>query len=123
VPGQARAVTAGALDPDQAHGPEPAQPAQQPRVADLGRGELLDAELPADRVERGGDVSIGVGVHPAGDGACLYDGQRHPFSEVEGWHAPAGRRTWETPASSQDGQIRPAAPVGAAKPGTRPADR
>jgi len=28
VPGQARAVAAGALDPDQAHRPEPAQPAQ-----------------------------------------------------------------------------------------------
>ena len=29
VPGQARAVTAGPLDPDQGDGPEPAQPAEQ----------------------------------------------------------------------------------------------
>ena len=44
MPGQARAVTAGALDPDQAHRPEPAQPVQQPGIAGGGSGELLDAE-------------------------------------------------------------------------------
>src|SRR5258707_7207774 len=36
---------------------------------------------------------------------------------LQGWHAPAGRRTCETPASSQARQIRPAVPVGAMKPG------
>jgi hypothetical protein len=44
VPGQAGAVTAGALDADQAHGPEPAQPAQQPGIARRDRRELPDAE-------------------------------------------------------------------------------
>ena len=33
VAGQAGAVAAGALDPDQAHGPEPAQPVQQAGIA------------------------------------------------------------------------------------------
>jgi hypothetical protein len=35
-----------------------------------------------------------------------------PFS-VKGWHAPAGRRTRETPASCTGQADRPAAPVGA----------
>src|SRR5258707_6108063 len=30
-----------------------------------------------------------------------------------GWHAPAGRRTCDPRPLAQDGQIRPAAPVGA----------
>src|SRR5580698_4973647 len=42
-----------------------------------------------------------------------------PFM-VEGWHAPAGRRTREPQPLAQAGQIRPAAPVGA-RTGTRPA--
>src|SRR6266566_8216561 len=44
VAGQAGPVAAGALDADQADGPEPAQPAQQPGVAGRGDGELCDAE-------------------------------------------------------------------------------
>ena len=44
MPGEAGAVTAGALDPDQADGPEPAQPAQRPCIASPGGRELLDAE-------------------------------------------------------------------------------
>ncbi len=98
VAGQAGAVAAGALDADQADGPEPAQPAQQPGVAGRGDGELRDAEQPADRIQRGSDVHVRVGVHAAGDGAgggCLYDGQCHRFSLVKGWHAPAGRRSCE----------------------------
>ena len=70
----AGAVAAGALDPDQAHRPESAQPAQQPGAAGRGDGELPDAEQPADRIERGCDVGIGMGVYPAGNCACLYDG-------------------------------------------------
>src|SRR5712691_1357000 len=42
---------------------------------------------------------------------------------LKGWHAPAGRRTCETPASCQARQIRPAAPVGATKTWARPTDR
>jgi hypothetical protein len=30
------------------------------------------------------DVHVRVGIHAAGDGACLYDGQCHLFSVVEG---------------------------------------
>ena len=80
VAGQAGAVAAGALDPDQAHRPESAQPAQQPALAYRADRELPDAGQPADRIERGGDVGIGVGVHAAGNRACLYDGHCHPFS-------------------------------------------
>jgi hypothetical protein len=62
-----------------------------------GGRELLDAEQPADGIERGGDVHVSVGIHAASDGACLcgclYDGHCHPFLGigVKGWHAPAGR--------------------------------
>ena len=63
VAGQAGAVAAGPLDPDQADGPEPAQPVQQPRITGRGGRELLHAEQPADGIERGGDVGVGVGVH------------------------------------------------------------
>src|SRR6516165_1700327 len=45
------------------------------------------------------------------------------LSLVEGWHAPAGRRTWQPRPLAQARQIRPAAPVGARKPGARPTDR
>ncbi len=44
VPGQARAIGAGALHPDQVHLPEAAQPAQQVAVAGRGRRERLDAQ-------------------------------------------------------------------------------
>src|SRR5712692_9220045 len=44
------------------------------------------------------------------------------FLRLKGWHAPAGRRTCEPRPLAQDGQIRPAPPVGARKPGA-PADR
>ena len=67
VAGQASAVAAGALDPDQADGPEPAQPVQQAGVTGRGGRELLDAEQPADRIKRGRDVHVRVGVHAAGD--------------------------------------------------------
>jgi hypothetical protein len=90
VAGQAGAVAAGALDPDQADGPEPAQPAQQPGIASRGDRELRDAEQPADRIQRGGDMHVRVGVYAAGDHVCLYDGHCHLFSLVKGWHAPAG---------------------------------
>ena len=79
VPGQASAVTARSFNPGQAHRPEPTQPLQQAGVAGRGRRELPNAEQPADRIKRRGDVHAGVGVHSAGDGACLYDGPRHPF--------------------------------------------
>src|ERR1700752_1152321 len=91
MPGQARAVTAGALDPDQADSPEPAHPVHQPAIAGRAGRELLDAEEPADRVERSGDVHVSVSVHATGNGARLYDGQCHLCSWLKGWHAPAGR--------------------------------
>jgi hypothetical protein len=68
--GQAGAVAASAFDPDQADGPELAQPAKKAGVAGGSGRELAHPEQPSDRVERGGDVHVGVGVHPAGDGAC-----------------------------------------------------
>ena len=90
--GQAGAVAAGALDPDQAHRPEPAQPVQQRRVASRGGRELLDAQQPADGIQRGRDVGVGVGVHAASDGACFYDGHCHPFLRLrDGTHPLAVR--------------------------------
>ena len=84
VAGQAGAVAAGSLDPDQADGPEPAQPLQQAGVAGRAGREFPDTEQPPDRIKRGGDMHVGMGVHTAGNCTCLYDGQCHPFSEVEG---------------------------------------
>ena len=49
-----------------------------------GSVSLLHAEQPADRVERGGDVHVGVGVHTARDGTRLYDGHCHPFLWLRG---------------------------------------
>ena len=94
VPGQARAVAAGALDADQGDVPEPGQPAQQAGVPGRGGRELPHPQQPAEGIQRGGDVHVRVGVHAAGDGACVfYDCHCRPFSVVEGWHAPAGRRS------------------------------
>ena len=64
--------------PTRAHGAEPAQPAQQAGIAGRGGGELLDAEQPADGIERGGDMRIRVSVYAAGNcgatgnGACFF---------------------------------------------------
>ena len=62
----------------------------------------------------------------AGDGACfracLYDGHSHPLSEVEGWHAPAGRRTCETLASDP-GQADQTGSAGGCQKNWDPADR
>jgi len=55
-----------------------------PFISRRGGRELPDAEQSADRVERRGDVRVSVGIDPAGNGACLYDGQCHLFSQVEG---------------------------------------
>src|ERR1039457_3512320 len=88
VAGQARAVAAGALDADQGDGPETAPPAEQAGVAGRGDRELLDAEQPADGIQRGGDMHIGVGVHAAGDDACLYDGHAIPFLWLRGGTHP-----------------------------------
>ena len=43
-------------------GPEPAQPAQQVRIASWGGRELPDAEQPADGIQRGGDMGTCVGA-------------------------------------------------------------
>ena len=82
--GQAGTVTAGPFDPGQADGPEPAQPAEKAGVAGRGDREFPDAQQTPDGIERSGDVHVRVGVHAAGDGACLYNGQCHPSSQVEG---------------------------------------
>ena len=100
--------------PDQGDGPEPGQPAQQAGVAGRGGRELLHAGQPADGIQRGRDMHAGVGAGAAGDGTLVfYDGHSHPFSVVEGWHAPAGRRACEPRPLAQDGQIGTAPPVGA----------
>src|SRR5215471_17063954 len=42
---------------------------------------------------------------------------------VEGWHAPAGRRTWQPRPLAQARQIRPATPVGAKRTWARATGR
>jgi hypothetical protein len=88
MPGQASAVAAGPFNADQAYRAESAQPAQQLGIPGRGGRELGDAKEPADRVERSGDMHVGVGVHAASDGACqqacLYDGHCHPFLWLRG---------------------------------------
>jgi len=82
------------------------------------REEFLDL-LPRLRCA---PIGRGRSVHTAGNGARLYDGHWPSPSEVEGWHAPVGRRTCEPRPLDQAGQIRLAAPVGARKT-WGPADR
>ena len=80
VPGQARAVTTGALDADQGDTPELAQPFQQVSVSGCGGRELPHAQQPADAIQRGGHVHVGVRVHAAGDDrSVFYDGHSRPF--------------------------------------------
>jgi hypothetical protein len=70
--GQAGAVAAGSFDPDQADGPEPAQPPQEAGVASRAGRELPDAEQPSDGIECGGDMHVGMGACTAGNCTCFY---------------------------------------------------
>ena len=84
-----------------------------PACLETAMWQLLHAEQSADRIEGGGHMHVGVGVHPAGNGACLYDGQCHPFPEVERCtHLLAVGPVTSRPLARAT-QIRPAAPVGA----------
>ena len=65
--GQARAVTAGPFDADQADGPEPAEPAEQPGVAGRAGREFPDAEQPSDGIERGRGMHVGMSACTAGN--------------------------------------------------------
>jgi hypothetical protein len=123
VAGQAGAVAAGPFDPDQAHGPEPAQPRQQAGISGCSGRELPDTEQPADRVQRCCDVHVGVGVHAASDGACHLRWSTSSPSEVEGWHAPAGHRALRTPASCPGQADQTGTTGGCQRPGARPTDR
>jgi hypothetical protein len=80
ITGQSGAVAAGPFDADQGNGTEPAQPAQQAGIAGRSGGELLNAEQPADRIERGGDMRIRVSIHAAGN--CRATGNRACFFYV-----------------------------------------
>ncbi len=63
-------------------------------IASRGSGKLRDAEQPADRIKRRGDMGISVSVHAAGNRgatgnrACFfYDGHCHPFLRLrDGTH-------------------------------------
>jgi hypothetical protein len=67
VAGDPGAVAAGALDPDQAHVTEAAQPTDQGAVAGAGGGERLGPHQHPGGVEHGSDVQVLVGVDPADD--------------------------------------------------------
>jgi hypothetical protein len=82
VTGQAGAVAAGPFDrpgtPSRTRPASPADVRTRPGVA----GNSPTPSSPLMGIERAGDVHVGAGAHTAGDGACLYDGQRHPS---QGW--------------------------------------
>ena len=87
VAGQPGAVTAGPLDPDQAHGSEPAQPAQQAGVASRGGRELpTPSSRRRNRARR--RHAYRRECPRARDGACFfYDGHCHPFLRLrDGTH-------------------------------------
>jgi hypothetical protein len=72
-------------------------------------------------------VHVGAGTHATSDSACFsarpHDGHSHPFLRWgDGTHPPAAGPVKPWPPI-QARQIRPAAPAGAGKTGTRPADR
>ena len=124
VPGQAGAVAAGALDADQAHGPEPAQPAQQAGVPGRAwRGTPATPSSPPTGSSAAATCTSAWVSTPPVMAACLLRWSLPSLSQVEGWHAPAGRRIREPRPLAQAGQIRPAPPVGARRPGPRPTDR
>jgi hypothetical protein len=68
VPGQARAIGAGALDADPGQLAELADPGQHRPVSGSGGGEAAGAEHRFARVDHGGDVQILVSVHAGEDG-------------------------------------------------------
>jgi hypothetical protein len=83
MPGQPGAVAAGTLHAGQGNGPEPGQPAEQAGVPGRGGRELPHAQQAAEKIQRGGHVHVRVGVHAAGDDACVfYDCHCRPFSVV-----------------------------------------
>src|SRR5437660_10897756 len=95
--------------------PNPASQPSSRGIAARRGGELPDTEQPADGVQRGGDVHVGMGIHAASDGACLYNGHSHPFHRLrDGTHPLAVGPVKPWPLI-QARQIRPAAPVGARK--------
>jgi hypothetical protein len=89
-----------------------------------GRPALPHAEQPADAVQRRRNVGIGVRAGAPGHRARLiYDGQRHPFLMVEGWHAPAGRRAGNPGLSPRPGSTGTAPPAGAKETWAPPTGR
>jgi len=97
VAGQTGAVAAGSFDPHEVHRADPTPLVAQAGVARRGGGELVDAQQTADPVQRSRDMHIKVGVHAAGDGAALYDGQGHPFLCVG-----VARACWPTGPANPD---------------------
>jgi hypothetical protein len=105
---KAGAVTAGALDPGQAHGPEPAQPLQQPTVADRSsRGSRTPGNPPMGSSAVATYTSACVTAPPV-MARVTCDGQCHPFPRLRGGTHPLAARTCEPRPLVQDGQIRPA---------------
>ena len=64
-PGQSRTKRSGGLDTDRGDRAERREPCVGQAVAGTGRRERLSAQYSAERVERRGDVKVGVAVNPA----------------------------------------------------------
>ena len=95
--GQCRPIRAGALHTDLLDFAMAAQPADQALIASLGRLERFDAEHPAEVIDHGRHMHLGMGVDTRGHRTCrLYDGHRHPFLlhwvQRGGTHLPGGCR-------------------------------
>jgi hypothetical protein len=82
VPSQRGAVAAGALDANDLHLPEAAEPPEHLPVAGRSGHERLRAQDPADLVERGRDMQVLVSVDAAGDDDVIrcQSGQGPSFS-------------------------------------------
>jgi hypothetical protein len=87
MPGQARAVGAGALHPDPGQLTEALQPPSQGRIARRGRRELVVTRLPAQMVDHRDMMGLAMGVNATDDNAGFTGHARHccTSSARTGW--------------------------------------
>ena len=107
MPGQARAVTAGALDAGQSHGPEPAQPVQQAGI--LGRG---GRELPTLGPHHRKTPEAGPNHYPhppcrlgaLGVGSCDVQPRQDMCGAVRSFRSPSGATTRRSAGEEDPGR-------------------
>jgi len=125
VAGEAGAIAARALDPDELDLAEVSEPSEQTAVTSWRGLEGLNAEKAAEMVQGGGDMHVQVRVDTRGDPEW-HRGHRHPFvGKRVGWH-----RIGRDDGQDSDGPLRQAPsrslrPTGGCREGVRarPTDR